>query len=189
MQKIIDSGVDNLVLDVGDRGGGHEGYGLTLLSYFINESFKGYKAIEFSNKKFNARKYSETSWAEYAFFRTMMRFKKTDSTYLLTSNKSLKPVKPASIHFTGNIYLITSRTTASATSDFAAWVHSLGFATIVGEETGGGYFGNTSNWEFDITLPNLFKTMLYEALVRAIVIRYFVQHDVSNIEPTAIKPV
>ena len=30
------------------------------------------------------------------------------------------------------------------------------------------------------------KTMMYEALVRAVVIRYFVQHDVSDLAPTAM---
>ena len=50
--------------------------------------------------------------------------------------------------------MIISGKTASAISDFAAWVHALDLATIVGEETGGGYAGNTSNWEFFITLPN-----------------------------------
>ena len=154
MKSIVDSGVENLILDVGDRGGGNEQYGLELLSYFIDKPFKGYKAIEFSTTKFKSRKYSNTSWLEYAFFKSIMRFRKSDSTFLLMNNKSLKPVKPSPIHFSGNVYLLISRTTASATSDFAAWVHDLDIATVVGEETGGGYLGNTSNWEFNITLPN-----------------------------------
>ncbi len=88
----------------------------------------------------------------------MTRFEVTDSTYLLKRaagyKRVLGTVQPASERFTGNIFLLVGRSTASATSDFAAWMHSLGLATIIGEETGGNYYGNTSNWEFNITLPN-----------------------------------
>jgi hypothetical protein len=44
--------------------------------------------------------------------------------------------------------------TASATSDFAALAHSMKLATFIGEETGGSYLGNTSNFEFPLILPN-----------------------------------
>lgn len=66
----------------------------------------------------------------------------------------MKPTKPNSLHFDGDIYLLTSGSTASATSDFVAWAYQLQPGTLIGEETGGGYLGNTSNWEFTVTLPH-----------------------------------
>ncbi|MEM6843773.1 MAG: S41 family peptidase [Bacteroidota bacterium] len=158
MDDILEAEVDNLILDVGDRGGGNEDYGLSLLSYFLSEPFAGYKAIEFKNKKLDSRKYSEVGWLRYKLFRTVTKFEATDSTYLLKRaagyKRVLSTVQPAPERFTGNVFLLVGRSTASATSDFAAWMHSLDLATIIGEETGGNYYGNTSNWEFNITLPN-----------------------------------
>ncbi|MEO1653108.1 MAG: S41 family peptidase, partial [Bacteroidota bacterium] len=165
MKEIIDSGAKNLILDVGDRGGGDEAYGLEILSYLIDQPFTGYTAIEFANKTFKSRKYSETSKLEMALYKTLMRFQKTDSSYLLKNYKVLKPVAPKALHFSGDVYVIASRSTASATSDFVAWVHALGLAPIIGEETGGGYYGNTSNWEFTISLPQT-KIRLYVPLAR-----------------------
>ncbi len=155
MMEVINAGVNNLILDIGDRGGGNEIYGAQLLSYLIDEPYVPHKAIEFKTKKFDvSKKYSDTGWFEYNLLKAIMRFEKTDSTYLLRNYPTLKPIKPSKIHFSGNIYMLISNATASATSDFAAWVHTLKLATIIGEETGGGYVGNTSNWEFRITLPN-----------------------------------
>ena len=61
---------------------------------------------------------------------------------------------PKKERFTGNVYLLVGGATASATSDFASWVDELNLATIIGTETGGSYAGNTSNWEFEVELPN-----------------------------------
>ncbi|WKN42087.1 S41 family peptidase [Tunicatimonas pelagia] len=158
MSEILEAEVDNLILDVGDRGGGNEDYGLSLLSYFLSEPFAGYKGIEFKNKKLDSRKYSEVGWLRYKLFRTMTKFEETDSTYLLKRaagyKRVLSTIRPAPEQFTGKVFLLVGRSTASATSDFAAWMRSLDLATIIGEETGGNYYGNTSNWEFNITLPN-----------------------------------
>jgi len=40
------------------------------------------------------------------------------------------------------------------TSDFASLLHSSERGIIVGEETGGGYYGNTSGIDKMLTLPN-----------------------------------
>ncbi|MDW3194665.1 MAG: S41 family peptidase [Cytophagales bacterium] len=155
MGQIIASGSKNLILDIGDQGGGNEKYGMQLLSYFIDEPYTPYRAIEFKTNRYKtSKKYSNTSWYEYHALKTLLRIKKTDSTYLLQNFKGLKPTKPSPLQFKGDMYLLTSGSTASATSDFAAWVHHLKLATTIGEETGGGYQGNTSNWEFTITLPH-----------------------------------
>ncbi len=154
MKNIIDEKVKHLVLDVGAFGGGNELFGMTLLSYFIDKPYTPYKAIEFSSQEYKARSYSATSKREYLRLKKDMEFSSTDSSFLLINTPHTQPIKPSKIHFDGNLYLIVGRSTASATSDFAAWVQSLNLATIVGEESGGSYEGNTSNWEFQITLPN-----------------------------------
>jgi C-terminal processing protease CtpA/Prc len=167
MKKIVDSGVRNLIIDVGDKGGGNEYFGLKIISHLIDTPYVGYKRIEFTNKKFKSMKYSNTTWLEYLYYRSKLKFKEQpDGTYTIRY-PALDAMTPSQIQFKGNVYVITSGMTASATSDFAAQLHGLRRATFVGEETGGSYVGNTSNFEFAIKLPNT-KAKLYVPLARYI---------------------
>jgi len=154
MQEIIDAQVEHLIIDVGDLGGGNDMYGKRLLSYFINETFDTYRAIEFKVDNLASFKHISLSRKEYNRIRNTLNLKKKDSTFNLTNHWLTDPTTPNTLHFSGNIYLIVGRATASATSDFAAWMHSLDLATIIGEETGGSYLGNTSNWILPVVLPN-----------------------------------
>jgi C-terminal processing protease CtpA/Prc len=165
MKEIVASGMKNLIIDVGDKGGGNEYFGLKIISHLTDRPYVGYKSIEFTNKKFKSMKYSNTSWLEYAYYRMKLKFRKQpDGTYTI-KYPVLDPMQPSPVQFTGNVYVITSGMTASATSDFAAQLHGLRRATFVGEETGGSYVGNTSNFEFGIKLPNT-KATLYVPLSR-----------------------
>ncbi len=155
MKKILASDVDHLILDIGDRGGGNELWGLEILSYLIDEPFQPVKAVEFKTKDFNiSKKYSNTSWLEYNLAMLYLSFYKSDSTYNWKNYRGIKPKAPKKERFTGKLYLLIGGATASATSDFASWVDELNIATVIGTETGGSYAGNTSNWEFEVELPN-----------------------------------
>lgn len=59
-------------------------------------------------------------------------------------------------HFNGNIYIVTGGNTFSAASLFASSLKGQQNVTIVGEETGGGYYGNNGVFIPDIVLPNTF---------------------------------
>ena len=155
MNQIIDSDAQYLIMDVGDQGGGWEFHGLEVMKYLKDEPFTGYTKVEFTKKKWDARKYSNTSWWEYQLYKTILRFKKSeDGRYILAGYKGAKEMKPYEKRFEGKVYMLTSGFTASATSDFAALVHHHKLATVIGDESGGSYVGNTSNYEFIITLPH-----------------------------------
>ncbi|MGD1841703.1 MAG: S41 family peptidase, partial [Thermonemataceae bacterium] len=155
MKDILKADVKNVILDVGDRGGGNELWGLELLSYFLAEPYTAYKAVEFKTLDYNiSKKYSNTSSIAYGLAKLYLNVDEADSTLNQQNYRGLKPYPPKKKRFTGNLYLLVGGATASATSDFAAWMDALALATIIGTETGGSYLGNTSNWEFLITLPN-----------------------------------
>lgn len=155
MNEMLAANVDNLILDMGDRGGGNELWGLEILSYLIDKPYVPYKAVEFKTLDFStSKKYSNTSWLEYNLVMLYLSFYKADSTYNWKNYRGLKPIHPKKERFTGNVYLLVGGATASATSDFASWIDELNLATIIGTETGGSYAGNTSNWEFEVELPN-----------------------------------
>ncbi|MEO0554184.1 MAG: S41 family peptidase [Bacteroidota bacterium] len=169
MKEVLASEVANLVLDVGDHGGGNELWGLELLSYFLDEPYTAYQAVEFKTFNYDiSKKYSSTSWLEMNLVKLILNFEKSDSTINLKNYKGVKPYPPRKQQFKGNLYLLIGGSTASATSDFASWVKELDLATIVGTETGGSHLGNTSNWEFMVELPNT-KLRLHLPLARYII--------------------
>lgn len=57
-------------------------------------------------------------------------------------------------HFRGNIYILTGRYTLSAATLVASNLKGQHNVTIVGEETGGGSYGNSSMLLTTIVLPN-----------------------------------
>jgi C-terminal processing protease CtpA/Prc len=154
-QKIDSSKAQNLIIDLRNNDGGNEKYGLLLYSYLTDKPFIGYKQIDFRTTHFSFRKYTTTSWFQIMLFKTLLRPKKiNDTTYLLTNNEDIRIHEPNSNHFDGDIYVLINRGTFSTASDFAALVNSNRIATFIGEETGGSYYGNTSNYSFLMTLPN-----------------------------------
>ncbi len=56
-------------------------------------------------------------------------------------------------HFDGAIYVLTGGNSFSATCLFAGALKGQSNVTLVGEETGGGYYGNTAWMIPDVTLP------------------------------------
>jgi C-terminal processing protease CtpA/Prc len=152
--KIDSAKIKNLVIDLRNNDGGNEKYGLLLYSYLTNKEFIGYRQIDFRATRFSYRRYSTTRWLEYAFVKTLLNHKKlNDTTYLLTNDKATKVHLPTEPGFKGRTFVLINRGTFSTASDFAALVHSNKVATFVGEETGGSYHGNTSNYTLLITLP------------------------------------
>uniref|UniRef100_UPI0024A87704 S41 family peptidase n=1 Tax=Phaeodactylibacter xiamenensis TaxID=1524460 RepID=UPI0024A87704 len=56
--------------------------------------------------------------------------------------------------FRGKTYVLISPVTYSGGSEFSNMMYSQGLATFVGQETGGGYYGNTSGYGRALVLPN-----------------------------------
>lgn len=161
-ESIDSSKVDNLVIDVRDNGGGKVPW--VLLSYFVDEEFTLSKQADFVFSK-------KSPYYQYQKLHPAMRFlkrkwlytwlpgshkmeKQNESTYLLTGLYMTNPYKPTKPQFKGKVYALTNGGSFSATADFVAMMKSKELATIVGEETGGGYYGNTSMERSFVTLPN-----------------------------------
>lgn len=56
--------------------------------------------------------------------------------------------------YKGKTYVIISLVTYSGGSEFSNMIYTKGLATFVGQETGGGYLGNTSGYSKKLVLPN-----------------------------------
>jgi C-terminal processing protease CtpA/Prc len=57
-------------------------------------------------------------------------------------------------HFDGEVYIITGGNSFSATTLFAKVLQGQKNVTVIGEETGGGSYGNTAWMIPDVVLPN-----------------------------------
>jgi len=82
--------------------------------------------------------------------------KSPDGGYLVTpaSHPGVAEQQPNANPFRGRVVVLIDGGTFSTAADVAAQLRSAGHAMFVGEETGGGYEGNTSGLNASIVLPN-----------------------------------
>ncbi len=155
MVKVEEKGVQNLILDLRGNSGGTDEYGLELFSYFHPEPIVEFEKQEFTINKSDYFKYSDLSAFKLRMLKAFSKTKKVnDSTYLLLSQKTLKPFGPTQPQFKGALYVLIDGGTFSTAADVAALFKSYQRGTLIGEETGGGYYGNTSGLGVTSVLPN-----------------------------------
>lgn len=151
--EINDRGIQNLIIDVRDNEGGQDARGAWLLSYLMDKKFRYYDRLEAATNK----KYSFTKEARLPRFYGIMRMmiSRTDSgTLVWKHSRNLKVQKPKRRPYVGEVYVLINGASFSVTSEFASVAHYLKRATFIGEETGGGYYGNNSGAFVIVTLPN-----------------------------------
>lgn len=127
-----------LILDLRNNRGGDDSNVMLLLSYLIPQRFKCYEQIEVT-----------PFYQGYGQVRRNERGK-----YLITHHKGLYLQDTSSQQFLGKLYVLMNGATFSGAADATAVLHSYHRGTFVGEETGGGYRGNTSGIMPLYTLKN-----------------------------------
>lgn len=144
-------GIENLVIDLRYNSGGTDGNAAFLASYFFDQPFKYWEKIEVTEAVAQ-----EIKGKYRLFFRKPER---VDSTYLwkktwVTSEFDYYQVqKPARHNFKGKTFLLTNGLCMSSCSDFTAILAHNKKAMVVGQESGGGYQGNTSGMMPETTIP------------------------------------
>ena len=145
--------IENLVIDVRSNGGGEAGNSTRLTRYLIDHKFKLADSLYSVNRSSRYDKYIEKSF----IYHVLMDFatkKEDDGKYHFGyyERKYFKPKKKN--HFNGKVYVLIGGNSFSATTLFAGALKGQKNITLVGEETGGGYYGNTAWVIPDVTLPN-----------------------------------
>src|SRR5262249_17833046 len=74
--------------------------------------------------------------------------------YRLVKHPNWGTQQPSKPTFTGKVYILINGVSFSTTSEFLSHAHARKRATFIGEESGGGYYGNTSGPGAVLTLPN-----------------------------------
>lgn len=144
-------GIENLVIDLRYNSGGTDGNAALLASYFFDQPFKYWEKIEVTEAVAK-----EIKGVYRLFFR---KPEQKDSSYLwkktwLTSEFDYYQVqKPARHNFKGQTYLLTNGLCMSSCADFTAILAHNKKALVVGQESGGGYQGNTSGMMPETSIP------------------------------------
>lgn len=170
-EEISKKKFENLVIDLRDNRGGSDAYGLALLSYLVSDSIVPFnKMVSKTIGSPLLRAYSNLDEevyqglpeittriddGTYIYCQQMwMRVLESDlpeSTAFVPCNEPFPPLKPS---FSGNIFLLINGNTFSTAADVSSVLFSRGSATFFGEETGGGYYGNSSGITATVSLPN-----------------------------------
>lgn len=151
-KKLQSKNIKNLVIDVRGNSGGNVGISNLLTRLIIDHRFKLADTLYAINKSSRYKKFI----GQYFITHLSMSFisrKRADGRYHFGyfERHYFKPKKQH--HFNGNVYVITGGNSFSATTLFANLLKGQKSVTLVGEETGGGAYGNTAWLIPEVTLP------------------------------------
>jgi hypothetical protein len=145
--------VKNLVIDVRSNGGGDASNSTLLTRYLIDKRFK------LADSLYTVRRHSPYDrYINNGFIYEMLTMfasrKRSDGKYHFGYFERHFYSPFTKNHFDGHIYILTGGNSFSATCLFAGALKGQSNVTLVGEETGGAYYGNTAWMIPDVTLPN-----------------------------------
>ncbi|MEO6550819.1 MAG: S41 family peptidase [Ferruginibacter sp.] len=152
-KKMKQQNIKNLIVDIRSNGGGEVTMYVMLARYIRNTQFK----VSDSSYAVARSLAPYTSHIKHGFFTNIGLFflthKKQDGNYHFGywERHVYRPKKEN--HFDGKVYVLTNGPTFSASTLFCNAVKGQANVTIVGEETGGGWHGNSGIMIPDIVLP------------------------------------
>jgi C-terminal processing protease CtpA/Prc len=152
-----------LVLDLSGNGGGVDQYGAYLVAQFMDKPFRYFDRIHLRtiNPSFTSFPASSLSQLQNG------TVKDPNGGFLATAtlHPGVGEQPPGRHPFRGRLIVLQNGGTFSTAADVCALLRHLAKAIFVGEETGGGYEGNTSGSGARLVLPHsklTFNIFLYD---------------------------
>lgn len=145
--------VKDLIIDVRSNQGGNDGNGELLYAYLTQKAFKYYASQETVTEKFSEKDHSNLKWQS-----------------------------PEKNNFSGKLFILANGRSFSGVAEFSSIVKTNNRGLFIGEECGGGYYGNTSGDEANVVLPNS------QIIVRIPMIKYTMSVKSLPTDKKGIKP-
>jgi hypothetical protein len=145
--------INNLIIDVRSNGGGDAGLSTLLTRYIVDHKFKLADSLYTIKPPSEYKKYMQKSFL-YGTLISMVTRKEGDGKYHFRYFEKHYYSPRKKDHYNGQVYILIGGNSFSATTLFAGDLKGQKNVTLVGEETGGGYYGNTAWIIPDVTLPN-----------------------------------
>ncbi|MEM6346432.1 MAG: S41 family peptidase [Bacteroidota bacterium] len=143
LETIKEQDIQTILFDLRANSGGSDSNPAWLSSIFLDEPFRywdrieitesvakdisGFKRLFYDNPKFEN---GEWLWSTKGLFSKEFKFTRVQ--------------EPSKISYDGGVYILADGMCLSSCSDFTAIMQTNKRAIVLGEETGGGYQGNTS---------------------------------------------
>jgi hypothetical protein len=145
--------IDHLVVDVRGNGGGSVTNSTMITRYIAHQRFKVADSLYAIAKRKRYGRYIRNDFFNRLFM-TFFTKKRPDGYYHFRyfERHYFKPKERH--HFDGQVYILIGGNSFSATTLFATALIKQDNVTVIGEETGGGSYGNSAWLIPDVTLPN-----------------------------------
>ncbi|BDQ12849.1 S41 family peptidase [Sediminibacterium sp. TEGAF015] len=152
-KKLKKENIQHLIIDLRENGGGKISNSIDLTRYLSNKPFKVADSVVATNRKLTYGKYIQHSWM-YWLAMNLGAHKATDGSihYRRFEQHYFQPYTKNK--FSGQVYLVQGGYTFSATTMVVGALKGQENIKVVGEESGGGYYGNSAMHIPNITLPN-----------------------------------
>ncbi|HEX8331921.1 MAG TPA: S41 family peptidase [Segetibacter sp.] len=151
-KKLRKEGIKNVVIDLRENSGGNVMSSTKLTQYLIDKPFNIADTVAAISRSFQHKKYIKP-WFIYWLSMHFTGRKQSDGRvhFRYFERHMFKP--KSKDHFKGQIYLLTGGYTFSAATLITGALKGQKNVTVVGEETGGGSYGNSAMHLPVITLP------------------------------------
>ena len=162
-------GVKNLVIDLRSNGGGNVKNSTLLSQYISDHPFKIADSVVANNR--GVSKVPLTNFFSviyYALAKSVISKKEADGKFHFKRFEKHYYAPITKNHFDGSVYILQGGYTFSASTLFTSPIMKQKNVTIVGEESGGGYYGNSAMMIPNIKLQNsqlLFRLPLYRLVM------------------------
>ncbi|MEY4702256.1 MAG: hypothetical protein RIR96_153 [Bacteroidota bacterium] len=153
-KEIEERKIEHVVIDIRSNGGGKVSLSTLLTKYVSRVPFKVADSV-YSTSRTLRPFWRHTQYAilNEAFF-YMLSYRKKGMRHHISrlENKTYKPKEKH--HYSGNLYILTHGPTFSASTLFCNVLKGQEKVKLIGEESGGGWYGNSGIIIPDFILPN-----------------------------------